>query len=210
MNRQVNKIITDAPNYPKKNHGVVLFVSLIILIILTIIGLSAMNNSHVELQTASNAQEINIANQAAQAGLNAVMCLADENSSGSSDNNPLNKTYVKIDTDNSIPGLKFNWDWDRSYNSQNISPFTDDSGNAFTLANCSIVSGSLSIGTGVSNDLDVAVRRTSDTASLRSINGNSYKELECQNFVIDSRYDFPTSGAKAYVWAGVCKEKIDN
>jgi len=193
---------------PFYNQGVVLFISLIILMVLTIVGLSAMNNSHVELQTASNAQEKNIANQAAQAGLNAVMCLADENSSGTSDDNPLNKTYVKINTDGSVPGLLFNWDWDKSYDTQNISPFAGMTSST-AQTNCSLPSGSLSIGNNVSTDLAVAVRRTSDSTSLRAINGNSYKELECQNFVIDSRYDFPTSGAKSYVWAGVCKEKID-
>jgi len=191
---------------PFYNQGVVLFISLIILMVLTIVGLSAMNNSHVELQTASNNQEKNIANQAAQAGLNAVMCLGDEGITGSSDNNPFNKTYAKINTNADVHGKKFNWDWDRTtYDSENISPFV-----GVSQDECSLDGGKLEIGTDVSNDLAVAVRRISDSASLRRFNGNSYKELECQNFVIDSRYHFSASGAKSYVWAGVCKEKIDN
>jgi Tfp pilus assembly protein PilX len=195
---------------PRYNSGAVLFVSLIILLVLTIVGLSAMNNSHVELQIAANTQEKNIANQAAQAGLNAVMCLADDTKSGTSADNPFDKTYAKTNIDGTNPGLMFNWDWDRkTYDTQNISPFADMTSST-AQANCSLASGSVSIGSGVSTDLAVATRRTSDSASLRAINGNSYKELECQNYVIDSRYNFPTSGAKAYTWAGVCKEKIDN
>jgi len=109
---------------PFYNQGVVLFISLIILMVLTIVGLSAMNNSNVELQTASNNQEKNIANQAAQAGLNAVMCLGDEDLTGSSDDNPFNKTYAKINTNADVHGKKYNWDWDRTtYDSENVYPF---------------------------------------------------------------------------------------
>lgn len=188
-------------NHPQHNKGAVLFVSLIILMVLTMVGLSAMNNSHVELQTAANSQEKNIANQAAQAGLNAVMCLADENSSGTGEDNPFNNTYVKINTDGSMPGQVFNWDWDRtSYDGANISPFA-----SVTQTNCSLSSGNLEIGTGVSNDLAVAVRRTINSTPLRSEGGSSVDELCCQKYIIDSRYNFSGSGAKAYIWAGVCR-----
>ncbi len=187
---------------PRLNNGTVLFVSIIFLLVLTVLGLSAMNNSHSELQIAANTQEKNIANQAAKGGLNAVMCL-----STSPTNNPFNLNYVKVNVNGQAPATEFNWDWDRStYDTENISPL-----NGVTQTNCSISSGSLQIGSDVSNtDLAVATRRTSDGQSLRLTMGNSYKEIACQKYIIDSRYQFAGSGARSYVWAGVCRERIDN
>ena len=62
-----------------RQQGSVLFVSLMILLMLTVIGLSSMNNSVVELNIASNIQEKAIAYQASLAGLDSAMCLVNTN-----------------------------------------------------------------------------------------------------------------------------------
>jgi len=173
------------------------------LLSLTIIGLSAMNNSFVELKSASNVQEKDLAYQAAQAGLDSVMCLGDQTRSGTTANNPFDNTYTIITKTETDPSLKF--EWDKTYDTENLSPFDN-----VNQATCSVSSGSLSIGTtagnNTSDDLAVAVRRIPNSASLRAIKGNSYEKLECHNYIIDSRYDYPTSGANATVWAGVCRQ----
>lgn len=192
---------------PSKNRGAVLFVSLILLLTLTIIGLSAMNNSYIELKSASNTQENELAYQASQSGLDAVMCLSNRERTGTSDDNPFDKKYAILVSADTNPKDKFNWDWDKTYDKQNVSPFAN-----VTQQKCSVTSGKLAIGkigtstTDTSNDLKVAVRRIPNSASLRATRGNSYKKLECHNYVIDSRYDYPTSGAKSYVWGEVCRQ----
>jgi|GEM_PF-3018165 len=192
-----------APVTFSRQTGVVLFVSLIMLLSLTVIGLSAMNNSFVELKSAANVQEKDLAYQAAQAGLDAVMCLGDQNRSGTTDNNPFDNKYTIMTETEDDPSVKF--DWDKSYDAENVSPFTD-----VDQDTCSVDNGVLSIGTTAGNDtssdLAVALRRIPNSASLRAIKGNSYEKLECQNYIIDSRYDYPTSGANATVWGGVCRQ----
>jgi len=195
-----NKRRQNSPIKQSSNRGVVLFISLIMLLSLTIIGLSAMNNSFVELKSSSNVQEKDFAYQASQAGLDAVMCLGDQTRSGTTSNNPFDSKYTIVIEADSDPSIKF--DLDSAYD---VDPF-----NTVNLDTCSVSNGALSIGTTAgaptSDDLGVVLRRISNSASLRAIKGNSYEKLECHNFIIDSRYDYPISGANSSVWAGVCRQ----
>lgn len=188
----------------KHSHGMVLFIALIMLLSLTIIGLSAMNNSFIELKTAANVQEMDIAYQSAQAGLDAVMCLTNKERSGTKDDNPLDNKYKVITKAEEEPILQF--EWDKTYDVENVSPFE-----GVTRITCSVDDGKLEIGsTGSINnndDLAVAVRRLENGKNPRTEKGTSYGILECQNFIIDSRYDYPTSGANATVLAKICRQK---
>lgn len=73
-----------------RQHGAALVMSLIILLILTILGISAMGTSSLEQKMAGNMQEQNRAFQAAEAGLTKAM-----NTSGMLDLNS-SKTNPKV------------------------------------------------------------------------------------------------------------------
>lgn len=62
---------------PKRQSGVVLIMSLVMLAVLTLIGVASMRSSTLEMKVASNMQQHNIAFQAAQSRL-AVAGSADE------------------------------------------------------------------------------------------------------------------------------------
>lgn len=57
------------PQMPKKQAGVVLIMALVLLTVLTLIGVSSMSSSTLEMKVASNMQQHNTAFQAAQARL---------------------------------------------------------------------------------------------------------------------------------------------
>ena len=54
---------------PKKQAGVVLVVALVMLVVLTLIGVTSMSSSTLEMKVASNMQQHNVAFQAAQSRL---------------------------------------------------------------------------------------------------------------------------------------------
>ncbi len=60
-----------------KQNGVVLVVSLIMLLILTLLGISALNTTSMEEKMATNSQSINRAFQAAEAGIDAAYADSD-------------------------------------------------------------------------------------------------------------------------------------
>ncbi len=55
---------------PRRQQGIVLVVSLVILMILTILGMAAMSTSSLEIKMSGNAQETTRALEAAESGLN--------------------------------------------------------------------------------------------------------------------------------------------
>ena len=71
MKVTTNKIlyIQSASALPATQKGAVLILSLVMLTVLTIIGASSMSRSSLELKVASNAQQHNVAFQAAQSRL---------------------------------------------------------------------------------------------------------------------------------------------
>ena len=78
---------------PKKQHGVVLVLALVLLTVLTLIGVSAMSRSTLEMKVASNMQQHNVAFQAAQSRLAFA---------GSPDSaNPIN--YLIAEDSNGVP-----------------------------------------------------------------------------------------------------------
>jgi type IV pilus assembly protein PilX len=54
-------------------HGAVLIISLVLLAIMTLLGVTAMNMNTMEERMAANSQEVNRAFQAAETGLNAAL-----------------------------------------------------------------------------------------------------------------------------------------
>ena len=87
-----------------KQNGAALIMALVLLVILTMLGLSTMSTSNMEERMASNSQEINRAFQAASTGLQLV--LADDNAF--STNNTVASDGTADDpydvTDNTIGG----------------------------------------------------------------------------------------------------------
>lgn len=77
---------------PAAQQGAVLVVALVMLMVLTLIGVSSMSNSSLELKVASNAQQSNIAFQAAQSRI-----------AFASKDDPLNPTNYLIPIDVSAP-----------------------------------------------------------------------------------------------------------
>lgn len=84
----------------KKQNGAVLITALIMLIILTMLGLSSMTTTTMEERMAGNSQEINRAFQAASSGLELVF--SDEDAFNTTNTKALdgtaNDTYFKSDT----------------------------------------------------------------------------------------------------------------
>ncbi len=175
-----------------KQQGSVLFISLVILLLLTIIGLSAMNNSQTELKLASNKQERQLATEQSQSGVDTVICL-----SKTENNNPLDKTYSMINIDGSSPIDLFTWTYG-VYDTQNLNPFSPAPDPDTT---CSVNQ--------IDASIRVAIRRSPDGKSLRAENASSYDEINCQNYVADSRYQFANSNTSAATLAGICREKIN-
>ncbi|HIF50721.1 MAG TPA: hypothetical protein EYQ42_04180 [Thiotrichaceae bacterium] len=79
----------------KNQSGAVLITALIMLVILTMLGLSSMTTSTMEERMAANSQEINRAFQAASSGLELVF--SDEDAFNTT-NTEASDTYIKSDT----------------------------------------------------------------------------------------------------------------
>ena len=56
-------------NYPSRQQGAVLVVSLLMLLIMTVLGIAAMQMTRFEERMAGNSRDINVAFQSAEAGL---------------------------------------------------------------------------------------------------------------------------------------------
>lgn len=180
------------PRIKSLQQGSVLFISLIVLLLLTIIGLSSMNGSNIELKMVSNHQEKQIANQLSQSGIEVVSCL-----SKTTDNNPLDKTYSIMNLDGSAPSSLYSWTYG-SYDNSNVNPLNPAPDPATT---CSADK--------VDSALKIAIRRAPDGKALRAENASSYDEIKCQNYIVDSRYQFATSSSSATNISGICREKIN-
>lgn len=76
-----------AQRTPMREHGVVMFVSLLLLIILSIIGIAGMSTSIFDLRIAGNTQRLYDSFQSADAGLAAAM--SDEDTFDGSDKSDL-------------------------------------------------------------------------------------------------------------------------
>ena len=66
---EMNKIIFSKTKFNKSQSGAVLLVSLIFLLLLTILGLSAIQSSTLQERMAGNARDVNTAFQAAEAAM---------------------------------------------------------------------------------------------------------------------------------------------
>jgi len=66
---QTPETITRLASCPRKQRGTILFVSLIILLLLTILGVTAMSNVTMEERMAGNLRDGDLATQAAEAAL---------------------------------------------------------------------------------------------------------------------------------------------
>lgn len=175
----------------RKQTGSVLFISLMMLLLLTIIGLAGMSNSLTELKISNNLKERSIAFQFAQSGIDATMCL-----SVTSDN-PFDLDLQLTDISEN-PASQFVWD--KTYDNFNKDPFS-----GVTNTTCS-VSGGI-VGGIPASDLLVALRQTAKKVQCpRERDGSSYGVIECNNYVIDSRYYFGGSGANVVTWAGASRQ----
>ena len=67
MRTPTGALETYAP--PRRQHGAVLIVALLFLVILTMLGLTAMSGTTMEERMAGNTRDINVALQAAEAAL---------------------------------------------------------------------------------------------------------------------------------------------
>jgi type IV pilus assembly protein PilX len=56
-------------NFPSRQHGAVLVVALLMLLVMTVLGVTAMQMSRMEERMAGNSRDINLAFQGAEAGL---------------------------------------------------------------------------------------------------------------------------------------------
>lgn len=64
---------------PNKQHGGVLIVSLVFLLIMTVLGISATGSANLELRMAGNARDISIAMQAAESATEAFAEVSNDN-----------------------------------------------------------------------------------------------------------------------------------
>lgn len=92
----------------KNQAGVTLVISLIILVSLTILGVTSMLSSRTEISMAGNLRKASIAFNAAEAGLRAGERFVNESFSTGIYNDPTNGLYDKSDTSPSY-GLAATW-----------------------------------------------------------------------------------------------------
>jgi len=99
--------------YKNANHqaGIVLIVSLLILITLTILGLTAMQASRTQVSMAGNQRELGITFNAAEAGLGAGQSYIDDSISKTIYNDPSQGLYDRLDVD---PDYSNSATWDDS------------------------------------------------------------------------------------------------
>ena len=57
------------PNFPRQQQGVALFISLVLLLVLTIIGVSSVQTTSLEVRMTRNAHDSTLAFQAAESAL---------------------------------------------------------------------------------------------------------------------------------------------
>ena len=79
--------------------GVTLVVSLIILVVLTILGVTSMESTRTEVAMAGNLRESNLTFEAAEAGLRAAEAFVEATTSSSDYNDPANGLYPELDSD---------------------------------------------------------------------------------------------------------------
>jgi len=186
----------------KQNRGAVLFVSLIMLLTITILGLAIMSDSNIELKIALNNQEKTTAFQSAQAGIDTVVCLSDQTRTGTTNDNPFDYRYDLVEGVAADPTLQFTWDgvYDDAAPYYDVNPFDE-----VTQANCSLDDGAISnIPT---SELNVSVRQTARKENCpRAEDGTSVGVLKCNSYVIDSRYEYAASGAQATIWSGLKRQ----
>jgi type IV pilus assembly protein PilX len=82
-----------------KQDGMVLIVSLLVLITLTILGLTAMQSARTEMTMAGNQRELGITFSAAEAGLGAGQTYIDNSISKTIYNDPSQGLYNSLDLD---------------------------------------------------------------------------------------------------------------
>lgn len=92
MKKQISKI--------SRQSGVVLMVSLIMLVLLSIIGLSSMQSTVLEEKMASNSRDQNIAFQAAEAALRSGEALIVATNMVTLTTNPVNANGLHLATEN--------------------------------------------------------------------------------------------------------------
>jgi hypothetical protein len=187
-----------------RQQGSVLFVSLIILLLLTIIGLSSMNNSVIELKIANNIQEKAIAYQAALAGLDSAMCLVD------SDDDPFRKDYdINLGiSDGSALEVQFQTDASSEKNA-----FQDSDDANITNTACSITSGKIHDGTSntiaslTGETLAVEIKQVAhQTDCPRETKASSSGDIKCHNYVLRSQYQYSNTDSSVSSWAGVSRQ----
>ena len=91
--------------------GMVLIVSLLILITLTILGLTAMQSSRTEMSMAGNQRELGITFSATEAGLSSAQTYIDNSISTTIYNDPSQGLYDRLDLD---PDYRNPTTWDNS------------------------------------------------------------------------------------------------
>ena len=79
--------------------GVTLVVSLIILVVLTLLGVTSMESTRTEVAMAGNLRESNLTFEAAEAGLRAAEAFVEATTSSTDFNDPANGLYAELDSD---------------------------------------------------------------------------------------------------------------
>lgn len=79
--------------------GVTLVVSLIILVVLTILGVTSMESTRTEVAMAGNLRESNLTFEAAEAGLRAAEAFIEATTSSTDFNDIANGLYAELDSD---------------------------------------------------------------------------------------------------------------
>ena len=92
MKKQISKL--------SNQSGVVLIVSLFMLLLITLIGLSGMQSTALEEKMASNNRDQNIAFQAAEAALRAGEQFINTNNIGIFTTNPINANGLHLESEN--------------------------------------------------------------------------------------------------------------
>lgn len=106
---------------PKKEKGVVLFMSLVMLLIITVLGLSSVQTTSLQERMARNSRDSNLAFQSAEAAIKAAESIVN--------------AYVVEDSFDSLVGSESGLFFETGYNStQNWVGFDWESGNYYSAA----------------------------------------------------------------------------
>jgi Tfp pilus assembly protein PilX len=167
-------------------QGMALFVAMIILLVLSVIGVSILSTSKTELNIAGNAQEVALSVQASQSGLEAVSCLV------GTVNDPFNKIY-KIDPAlTATPARLLSTDvlFDKN-------PF-----DRLTAANCSVALGQVT-----NINADVFVKQVAEREECPRATKASSLSFKCNNYIVRSENAEP-SGVHTDAYLGVIKRLL--